>query len=186
MKVPYAPAAVALVAGMGLLFSRASADEGMWTYDNFPLAKVNSAYGLKLDQKWLDRVQAASVRLTSGCSASVVSKSGLVLTNHHCVVECVQALSSETTDYVKDGFLTSARTEEKKCPGMQAEVLVSITDLTKDIDAATAGKTGQDFVRARDAAPSWRRGGARPGEHCPDVGRDCPLSGHAEGADEDA
>jgi hypothetical protein len=35
---------------------------------------------------------------------------------------------------------------------MQAEILTSITDLTKDIQAATAGKTGQDFIRARDTA----------------------------------
>ncbi|MDP3855858.1 S46 family peptidase [Phenylobacterium sp.] len=124
----------------------------MWTFDNFPTAKVNAAYRLKLDQKWLDRVQAASVRLTSGCSASLVSKSGLVLTNHHCVVECVQDLSSERTDYVKEGFLTVNQAEERKCPGMQAEVLASIIDLTKDIKAATAGKTGQDFVKARDGA----------------------------------
>lgn len=153
-------AVLGLAAALAFSGAAARADEGMWTFDNFPLAKVNSAYGLKLDQKWLDRVQAASVRLTSGCSASLVSKDGLVLTNHHCVVECVQNLSSEKTDYVKDGFLTASRAEEKKCPGMQAEILVSITDLTKQINAATAGKTGQDFVRARDAAQSAAEGQA--------------------------
>ncbi|MES2896313.1 MAG: S46 family peptidase [Pseudomonadota bacterium] len=147
-------ATTGLLACVGLLAatSPALADEGMWTFDKFPTAKVNAAYGLKLDQKWLNRVQAASVRLTSGCSASLVSKSGLVLTNHHCVVECVQDLSSEKTDYVKDGFAAVNQAEERKCPGMQAEILTSITDLTKDVQAATAGKTGQDFVRARDAA----------------------------------
>jgi len=138
--------------GVALAAGPALADEGMWTFDNFPTAKVNAAYGLKLDQKWLDRVQAASVRLTTGCSASLVSKSGLVFTNHHCVVECVQDLSSEKKDFVQDGFLTASRAEERKCPGMQAEVLTGITDLTKDIQGATAGKTGQDFVKARDTA----------------------------------
>ncbi len=147
-------ATTGLLACVGLLTAAfpASADEGMWTFDNFPTAKVNAAYGLKLDQKWLNRVQAASVRLTTGCSASVVSKSGLVLTNHHCVVECVQDLSSEKTDFVKDGFAAVNQAEERKCPGMQAEILTSITDLTKDIRAATGGKTGQEFVKARDAA----------------------------------
>ena len=145
-------AGLGLAAAFAISAGPAFADEGMWTYDNFPTAKVNAAYGLKLDQPWLDRVQAASVRLTTGCSASLVSKSGLVLTNHHCVVECVQDLSSEKTDFVKEGFAAATREEEKKCPGMQAEILTSITDLTKDIQAATAGKTGQDFIRARDAA----------------------------------
>ena len=145
-------AGLGLAAAFSISAAPALADEGMWTYDNFPLAKVNEAYGLKLDQKWLDRMQGASVRLTTGCSASLVSGSGLVLTNHHCVVECVQDLSSGDKDYVKDGFLTAAREDEKKCPGMQAEILTSITDVTKDIQAAGAGKTGQDYVRAREAA----------------------------------
>ena len=145
-------AGLGLAAAFSISAAPALADEGMWTYDNFPLAKVNEAYGLNLDQKWLDRMQGASVRLTTGCSASLVSRSGLVLTNHHCVVECVQDLSSGDKDYVKDGFLTAAREEEKKCPGMQAEILASITDVTKDIQAAGAGRTGQDYVRAREAA----------------------------------
>lgn len=145
-------AGLGLAAAVSISAAPALADEGMWTYDNFPLAKVNAAYGLKLDQNWLDRLQGASVRLTTGCSASLVSGSGLVLTNHHCVVECVQDLSSGDKDYVKDGFLTAAREDEKKCPGMQAEILTSITDVTKDIQAAGAGKSGQAYVRAREAA----------------------------------
>ncbi|ODT63953.1 MAG: peptidase [Phenylobacterium sp. SCN 69-14] len=145
-------AGLGLAAAFLLPAAPALADEGMWTFDNFPLAKVNAAYGLKLDQKWLDRVQAASVRLTTGCSASVVSKSGLVFTNHHCVVECVQDLSSGDKDFVQDGFMTASREDEKKCPGMQAEILTSITDVTQQVTAAAAGKSGQDFVRARDAA----------------------------------
>lgn len=143
----------ALSAGLlAFAATTASADEGMWTYDNFPTAKVNSTYGLNLDRAWLDRVQAASVRLTNGCSASLVSGEGLVFTNHHCVVDCVQSLSSAEKDYVKDGFLTATRAEERKCAGMQAEVLETITDVTPRIGAATAGKTGQAFVQARDAA----------------------------------
>jgi hypothetical protein len=145
-------AGLGLAAAFLLSAAPALADEGMWTFDNFPLARVNAAYGLKLDQKWLDRVQAASVRLTTGCSASVVSKSGLVFTNHHCVVECVQDLSSGDKDFVQDGFMTASREDEKTCPGMQAEILASITDVTKQVTSAAAGKSGQDFVRARDAA----------------------------------
>src|SRR5437016_2801898 len=41
----------------------AFADEGMWTPDNFPYEQVNQKYGLHLDQKWLERVQAGAVRL---------------------------------------------------------------------------------------------------------------------------
>ena len=76
----------------------ALADEGMWTPDNFPFAQVNQKYSTHLDQQWLDHVQAGAVRLAGGCSASVVSSSGLVLTNHHCVEGCVRNLSSPDRD----------------------------------------------------------------------------------------
>ena len=146
----------AVVAGLAAALVLASlpalADEGMWTFDHFPAANVEQAYGVKIDQKWLDRVQAASVRLTSGCSASLVSKDGLVFSNHHCVVECAQSLSSAGTDYVKEGFAAATREEERKCPGMQAEVLVQVTDVTDTVRKAMVGQTGQAFVKARDAA----------------------------------
>ncbi|MBW3559316.1 MAG: S46 family peptidase, partial [Proteobacteria bacterium] len=148
------PAAALLAVSLTLtpvLASKARADEGMWTFDNFPAARVNQTYGTRIDQAWLDRVRNASVRLTTGCSASLVSPEGLVLTNHHCIVGCAQDLSSAQTDYVAKGFLTRARTEEKQCPGMQAEILTSIADVTERVTGAGAGKSGQDFVRARDA-----------------------------------
>src|SRR6201999_2721983 len=98
-----------------------------------------------------NRVQGASARLSTGCSSSIVSADGLVLTNHHYVRDCAQQLSSATTDYVKDGFQVAKREDEKLCSGMQAEVLAGITDVTDRVTKATAGKTGQDFVKARDA-----------------------------------
>lgn len=130
----------------------ASAAEGMWTFDNFPAAKVKAELGVDIDKAWLDRVQAAAVRLTSGCSASIVSPQGLVLTNHHCVVDCVQTFSTKQTDFVQQGFMTDARSEERRCPGMQAEVLLSSTDITDQIKAATRGAAADQFSRARDAA----------------------------------
>jgi hypothetical protein len=141
------------IAFMGIAFlSSAHADEGMWTFDNFPSAAVKAKYGVNIDQAWLDRVRESSVRLSSGCSASVVSDAGLVLTNHHCVRGCAQNLSTDKIDYVKDGFSAAKREDEKLCPGMQAEILDKITDVTARVTTAAAGKTGQDFVKARDAA----------------------------------
>jgi hypothetical protein len=146
------PIRVFAAAALAALFATAAvADEGMWTFDNFPAAKVQSAYGVKVDQRWLDKVQAAAVRLP-GCSASLVSKGGLVLTNNHCVVDCTKALSKAGQDYVKDGYLTDGKTDEGMCPGMTAEVLVSIIDVTDQIKAAGEGKTGAAYVQAREAA----------------------------------
>ena len=141
-----------ILAGMAAVFATmAKADEGMWTFDNFPFAAVNAKYRTAIDQAWLDRVRGAAVRLSSGCSASLVSGRGLVLTNHHCVRDCAQKLSTAQTDYVKDGFSAARREDEKLCPGMQAEILTTISDVTASITNAAAGKTGQDFVKARDA-----------------------------------
>jgi len=146
MKKIFAPLTI-----VGLLLPMAAfADEGMWTFDNFPSATVKTKYGVNLDKAWLDRVQGAAVRLSTGCSASVVSASGLVLTNHHCVRDCAQALSSAGRDYVETGFMAAKRDDEKLCPGMQAEVLATISDATQRITKAAAGKTGRDFVEARD------------------------------------
>src|SRR5215475_7677892 len=130
----------------------ALADEGMWTFDNFPAAQVNQKYGVTIDQKWLDHVRSSAVRLAGGCSASVVSPNGLVLTNHHCVAGCAQNLSSTEHDYVKNGFFTARAEDEKQCPGVQAEILETIGDVTPAVDSATAGKAGDAFARARDAA----------------------------------
>ena len=44
----------------------ALADEGMWTFDNFPFPQVKQKYGVTIDQKWLDHVQASAVRLAGG------------------------------------------------------------------------------------------------------------------------
>ncbi len=138
--------AVALSAGVGT-------EEGMWTFDAAPLAKINAALGTSLDQAWLDKVQAASVRL-SGCSASVVSPEGLVLTNQHCVRACLQTFSTPDRDRLAEGFFTASRAEERTCPGQTAEILLSIQDMTPRINQATAGRSGGDFVRARSAEQS--------------------------------
>jgi imidazoleglycerol phosphate dehydratase HisB len=83
---------VALVAAA--LSTPAHADEGMWTFDNFPSAAVKTKYGVTVDRAWLDHVQANAARLSTGCSSSIVSSNGLVLTNHHCVRDCGVAVST--------------------------------------------------------------------------------------------
>src|SRR5215510_13137008 len=96
-----------LLAGL-LACSGALAAEGMWTLDNLPKAELKAKYGFTPDAAWVDKVMKSSVRLAGGCSGSFVSKDGLVLTNHHCVLSCVQQLSTPKKDYVVDGFLAKS------------------------------------------------------------------------------
>ncbi len=129
----------------------AAADEGMWTFDQFPADRMRADHGWAPDQAWLDRVQASAVRLTGGCSASFVSASGLILTNHHCVIGCLQQLSSADNDIVAKGFNPAAREDERTCPGQQAEVVTAISDVTGRVTTAIGSTTGEALVRARDA-----------------------------------
>jgi hypothetical protein len=144
-------ATAAATVGTLFLSAMAMADEGMWTFDNFPGAAVKYKYGVTIDQAWLDHARLATARLSTGCSASIVTGQGLVLTNHHCVAACAHDLSTADTNYVDLGYVVAARAEERQCPGLQAEVLISIGDVTDLIHAATAGKAGQDVVKARNA-----------------------------------
>lgn len=142
----------AVTAAAGLAAATvAHADEGMWTFDNFPAAKVKAAYGVNIDKAWLDHVQGAAVRLAGGCSASLVSSEGLVLTNNHCVADCAQNLSAPGSDLFKEGYAAARREEERTCPGQQAEILETITDVTPRVVAAGPGLSGEALVKARTA-----------------------------------
>ena len=129
----------------------AHADEGMWTFDGFPAAKMKADYGWAPDQAWLDKVRASAVRLTGGCSASFVSDTGLILTNHHCVASCLYDNSTGQNDLLANGYIAAALRDEKKCPGQQAEVVTKITDVTGDVKAAIGSLTGEALTKARDA-----------------------------------
>jgi len=146
-------ASFAAMGGVAFVLAAAPAmarEEGMWTFNNFPIALVNQKYGTNIDQAWLDNLRSASVRL-NGCSASFVSGEGLILTNHHCVLSCVQELSTAENDYVQTGWMPATREEEKTCLGQTAEVLTDIIDVTDRVLAAGQGLTGAEFTQARSA-----------------------------------
>ena len=145
-----AAASVLALACAAMPASPAKAEEGMWTFDNFPIQTVNSLYGTQIDQAWLDKVRGAAVRI-SGCSASLVSGQGLVLTNHHCIISCVNDLSDAQNDYVKNGWMPATREEERQCPGQTAEILTDIIDVTDRVLGAGEGLEGSAFVQARGA-----------------------------------
>ena len=165
------PALAASVAVLAIAAaSSAAAEEGMWTFDNFPIARANQTLGTNIDQAWLDRVRMSSVKF-GGCSAGIVSGEGLVMTNNHCVASCVANLSTQAVNYAETGFTPRSREEEVKCPGGSAEILTDISDVTERMHAAGAGLEGQAFTRARDA-----EAGRIEQEACGgDAGRRCQV-----------
>ncbi|NBB51334.1 S46 family peptidase [Rhizobium sp. CRIBSB] len=145
LSLTVATAALVLAAS-----SAARAEEGMWTFDNFPIARANATLGTNIDQAWLDRVRLSSVKY-GGCSAGVVSGAGLVMTNNHCVASCVADISTQAVNYADTGFTPRTREEELKCPGATAEILIDISDVTERVQAAGRGLSGREYTQARSA-----------------------------------
>ena len=135
----------ALLVTLFALSSPALADEGMWLLNDFPKDKLKAKYGFSPDQAWLDHVRLSSVRLAGGCSASLVSADGLVLTNHHCVRRCVEKLSTPKQDFISAGFYAKAEKDELKCQEFELNQLEAITDVTARVNKATAGAAPDKF-----------------------------------------
>jgi V8-like Glu-specific endopeptidase len=114
------------------------ANEGMWTFDNFPAAAVRQSFGADITPAWLDHVRLSTLRLTN-CTASFVSREGLILTNHHCIESCLAELSSREKSLLELGFHASARNEEQRCPGQHADVLVGTENITDEVLKADSG-----------------------------------------------
>jgi hypothetical protein len=127
------------------------ADEGMWTFDNFPSTAVQRQYGVEITPAWLDHVRLSTIRLTN-CTASFVSSAGLLLTNHHCVESCLAELSSKDKSLVELGFAAADRSRELRCPAQLADVLVASENVTDSVARAIAGLSDTAANSARKRA----------------------------------
>jgi hypothetical protein len=142
---------VLFVAACAAVVTSVHAAEGMWTLDNLPKKQMQAQYGFSPDRLWTDHVQRSAVRLAGGCSGSFVSKDGLVMTNHHCVNDCVQQLSTASKDFIKSGFYAKEAKEEVMCPEIELNRLDTISDVTARVKQATANLSGKDFSKAQKA-----------------------------------
>jgi hypothetical protein len=143
-------AAAAALGVLACAAAPASSEEGMWTFDNFPVDRIRAEMGWAPDQAWLDRVMAGTARLP-GCSASNVSGQGLVLTNHHCVIACITALSTAEANYIDAGFMARTGEQERRCPNLSIQLLTGVADVTQQIDAVASGAAPEAFAAVRDA-----------------------------------
>lgn len=137
---------VALCAGSPL-----QADEGMWTFDNLPLKELQHEYGYVPSAAWLKHVQHAALRISDGCSGAFVSPDGLLLTNRHCVDDCIAEISTPKQDYIRDGFYALGQDQEMRCPDMEADELIQIRDVTQSVRLALKGLSGDRYFDALHA-----------------------------------
>ncbi len=128
------------------------ADEGMWTFDNPPLAQLKEKYGFTPTTEWLDHIRLSSVRLNDGGSGSFVSPNGLLLTNHHVARSQLEKSSTQEHDYIKDGFYAPTLESEMKAPDLEVNVLVSMENVTARVQEALKNVSNtQDELAARRA-----------------------------------
>ena len=141
-----------ILLAMALLSTGARGDEGMWLFNRPPVKQVEERYGFHIEQKWLDHLQKSSVRFTNGGSGSFVSPDGLILTNHHVGSGIIASLSTAEKNLLTDGFLARERNQELPCNDLELNVLMSIRDVTAEVNAAvTETMTTEEAVAARRA-----------------------------------
>ena len=142
-------AIVAFALVLGSVARQTVADEGMWTVDNFPSKQVRETYDVNIDAAWLDRVRLATARLEGGCTGSVVSPNGLVLTNNHCTWSCLFEHTSEDRNVWEEGHQSASPDDELRCGEEAVSVLVGIDDITADIERAVSGLAEAEANEAR-------------------------------------
>jgi hypothetical protein len=141
------------------LAQQSIAKEGMWL--PFLLQQLNEkdmqSMGLKITAQDIYSESKSSLKdavliFGSGCTGEVISKEGLVLTNHHCGYGTVNGLSSLQNDYLRYGFWAKNNGEELPCTGLSVTFIVKIVDvtatLTKDLsddltDTARSAELGR-------------------------------------------
>lgn len=112
------------------------ADEGMWLFTDLPKDYLRDKYGFEPTPEWTDHIMRSSVRFNSGGSASFVSSTGLVLTNHHVGADTLHKISTAEHNYYEDGFLARTRDEEIRAPDLELNQLVSIEDVSDRVNSA--------------------------------------------------
>jgi hypothetical protein len=142
---------LALAVGI-LTAATSSADEGLWLFNEPPRKLLKEKYQFEPTAAWLEHMQKSSVRFNSGGSGSFVSADGLVMTNHHVGADCLQKLSTPEKNYLATGFHARTRAQEIKCLDLELNVLVSMEDVTRQIQAAVKpGLSAAEANKARRA-----------------------------------
>ncbi|CAM3886496.1 MULTISPECIES: S46 family peptidase [Flavobacterium] len=123
-----------------LVPSSVKADEGMWFL--MFLERLNhrdmQKMGLQLTAEEIYSInnhslKDAIIQFNGGCTAEMISKDGLVLTNHHCGYDAIAELSSAEKNYLKDGYWAKSRAEELKPSSLYVRFFVRMDDCSKRI-----------------------------------------------------
>lgn len=140
----------------------AVADEGMWMINAIDkaLEKNMKQRGLKLSAKEIYNADAegatisdAIVSMDFGCTGSMISDKGLLITNHHCAYSDIHGLSTPEHNYLEEGFWAMTDKEERNIKGKRVFYLKKVIDVTDEVAAMReeAEKEGK-FIGGRKIA----------------------------------
>jgi hypothetical protein len=116
------------------------ADEGMWFL--MFIERLNhrdmQKMGLQLTTEEIYSINNSSlkdavVQFNGGCTAELISKEGLLLTNHHCGYDAIAELSTPEKDYLTNGFWAASKKDELKPKSLYVRFFVRMDDCTKRI-----------------------------------------------------
>jgi hypothetical protein len=131
---------LSLIAGIMLVPMSMKADEGMWFL--MFIERLNhrdmQKMGLQLTAQEIYSInnhslKDAIVQFNGGCTAEMISKEGLVLTNHHCGYDAIAELSTAEKNYLKDGYWAANRKAELKPSSLYVRFFVRMDDCSKRI-----------------------------------------------------
>jgi peptidase S46-like protein len=131
----------------------------MWTFEYPPDRYFSQTYGFSADSAWFTRARLAALRIP-GCSASFVSPHGLVVTNHHCSREGIVAVTKPGELLLDSGFVAHSLADERRMPGMYADQLLAVQDITDEI-LPSVDRATTDSARARIRREASTTAGAR-------------------------
>ena len=141
-----------LLAALTLL--PALADEGMWL-PSLISTRIDDmrAKGFRLTAEDIYSINRASMKdavvlFDGGCTGELISAEGLLLTNHHCGYDAIQAHSSVEHDYLTYGFWARTRAEELPNEKLNVKFLVRMEEIT---DRLAAGETAEEIIHAAEA-----------------------------------
>lgn len=133
--------------------SAALGDEGMWLFNALPKDQLKSRHGFEVTDDWAKQLMLSSVRFNSGGSASFISSNGLVLTNHHVAADTLYKLSTPERNIAADGYYAKQAGDELKAPDLELNQLVSIEDVTEQVNASVkVSMDAGEASKARQAA----------------------------------
>ena len=146
--------AVLSVVAATVLASYTPPDEGMWLFNKPPKELLKKQYGFETSNEWLEHVQKSAVRFSTGGSGSIVSATGLVMTNHHVGRDMLEKMSTAQRNFVETGFYAKTPGEEVKSPDLELDLLWTIQDVTDRIEGAAKGLSTAEAGAAKRKAMS--------------------------------